>query len=600
MRACACTVQVSIGTNHTYEDGNSVQATEATSVLYGVHRETISELSMIGVICQKKQRSIVDEFFELFKVPWELYIDTKQYDVVLITGGADAIPLAKLIFVFGSERKSCDLGPVTRLTATSETIILEHKSSIIPIYGKLACFERYHEPILTVTGTAEIVGVGYASQAQRIVRLGYDLFEEVQYLLEKGQPVNQAIIPTVDIHIGLLREWIVDAGICLVEIPPVPSGYGFIACLTHDVDFVNIRDHELLDRSVLGFIARSLFPNNLRNTRSEIVWSRILRNWRALLSLPAVYLGLSRDIWFDIDRYMDLERGLGSTFYFIPLKGHAGESRDRTEPHWRAASYDVKEYQALVNELKRERAEIGVHGIDAWQDTNLAAREGSILRSLCGEESIGIRMHWLYFSQESAKMLEEAGFDYDSTIGYNEANGFRSGTTQVFCLPGSSKLLELPLNVMDTALFYSKRMGLSEAEAMEQCKKLITTLRSYGGVLTINWHTRSLSPERNWDSFYLELLDLLKMERVWFATAKAAVAWFRKRRQIRFEDMAVTPRGVKIKLRATKAPDLPGFTLRVHHPAKTVKMSDRGQPSLGSHWIDAPLITGESDIEVTV
>lgn len=537
------------------------------------------------------------EFFELFKVPWEWYVETKRYDVVIVTGGADVIPQAKLVVVFGSERKSCDLGPVTGLTAKSETVLLEHNANQIPVYGKLACFERYHEPILTVKGTAEIVGVWYASQGQRVVRLGYDLFDEVQHLLEKGQPVDQALVPTVDIHIGFLREWIVGEGICLVEIPPVPSGYGFVACLTHDVDFVNIRDHQLLDRSVLGFIARSLFPNNLRDTRSEIIWSRILRNWRALLSLPAVYLGLSRDIWFDIDRYMDLERGLGSTFYFIPLKGHAGESRDRTHPHWRAASYDVNEYRVLVNELKRERAEIGVHGIDAWQDSNLGAREGSILRSLCGEENVGIRMHWLYFSQESPKMLEEAGFDYDSTIGYNEANGFRSGTTQVFCLPGSSKLLELPLNVMDTALFYSGRMGLSEAEAMELCKNLIAALRSSGGVLTINWHTRSLSPERNWDSFYLELLDLLKMEGVWFATARAAVEWFRRRRQIRFEDVEVTSRGVKVKLRGMNSTDLPGFRLRVHRPAEAgeTRWHRRG---VKGNWVDVPL-TGEQEIEVS-
>ncbi len=456
-----------------------------------------------------------------------------------------------------------------------------------------------HTPILKILGTDEVVGVEYHAQGQKIIRIGYDLFGEVEYLLSNGQPPDQALFPTLDIHIGLLRRWIVDAGICLVEIPPVPSGYGFVACLTHDVDFVNMRDHQLLDRSVLGFIARSIFPKNLRDAHSKIVWSRIVKNWRALLSLPAVYLGLSRDIWFDIDRYMELERGLGSTFYFIPLKGHPGESRGRTEPHWRAASYDVKEYRALVNELKRDRAEIGVHGIDAWQDTDLGAREGSILRSLCGEGSVGIRMHWLYFSQESPKMLEEAGFDYDSTIGYNEANGFRSGTTQVFCLPGSSKLLELPLNVMDTALFYSGRMGLSEVEAMEQCKNLITTLRSYGGVLTINWHTRSLSPERNWDSFYLELLDLLRVERVWFATARAAVEWFRRRRQIRFEDVEVTSRGVKVKLRTTIAPDSPGFTLRVHHPGRVAKTADRGRSSLGSNWIDTPL-TGEPELEVTV
>jgi hypothetical protein len=554
---------------------------------------------MIGVACVQGQEPFVSEFFELFKVQWEWCVATRQYDVVITTGNTDALPQAKLLIVFGPEKKSCDLAEIAKLSVGSEAVLLEHEGHRFPIYREVSALKSPHKPILKIVQTGEVVGVEHNAQGQRIIRIGYDLFGEVEYLLSNGQPPDQALFPTLDIHIGLLRNWIVGAGICLVEIPPVPSGYGFVACLTHDVDFVNMRDHQPFDRSVLGFIARSIFPSNLRDTRSEIVWSRIVKNWRALLSLPAVYLGLSRDIWFDIDRYMELERGLGSTFYFIPLKGHAGESRGRTEPHWRAARYDVKEYRVLIAELKRENAEIGLHGLDAWQDPQKGMREKEILRSLSGEESVGIRMHWLYFSKESSKILEEAGFAYDSTVGYNEANGFRCGTTQVFCLPGSKRLLELSLNVMDTALFYSERMGLSEAEAMEQCKKLITALRSYGGVLTINWHTRSLSPERNWDSFYLELLDLLKVERVWFATARAAVEWFRRRRQIRFEDVEVTSRGVKVKLRTTNAPNSPGFTLRVHNPGKVVKTADRDQSSLGNNWIDAPF-TGEPEIEVTV
>ena len=554
---------------------------------------------MIGVVCVQDQEPFVSELFELFKVPWEWCVAARQYDVVITTGNTDPLPQAKLLIVCGPENKSCDVGELTKLSLSSETVLLEHEGPSFPIYGGVSYLESPHKPILKILGTDKVVGIEYNAQGQRIIRIGYDLFGEVEYLLLNGQPLDHALLPTLDIHIDLLRKWIVDAGICLVEIPPVPTGYGFVGCLTHDVDFINIRDHQLFDRSVLGFIARSIFPSHLRDTRAEIVWSRIRKNWRALLSLPAVYLGLSRDTWFDIDRYMDLERGLGSTFYFIPLKDHAGESSERTVPHWRAARYDVKEYRVLIAELKRENAEIGVHGLDAWKDPQKGIREREILRSLSGDESVGIRMHWLYFSKESPKVLEEAGFAYDSTVGYNEANGFRCGTTQVFCLPGSIRLLELSLNVMDTALFYSKRMGLSEAEAMEQCKKVITALRSYGGVLTINWHTRSLSPERNWDSFYLELLDLLKVERVWFATASAAVDWFRRRRQIRFEDVEVTPRGVKVKLRARKAPDSPGFTLRVHHPARAVKMYEQSRSSLGSNWIDAPL-TGEPEIEVTV
>lgn len=553
---------------------------------------------MIGIICSYNQRPVVTEFFELFKVPWEFYAGDKHYDVVLITVQTAIVPTAQLLIIFGSERQSWDLCDLRSRGPGIGGVLVEHQDVQFPIYLDMAIVDLPYMPIMTVVGTTEAVASEYRIGAKRVLRIGYDLFAEVGFLLSQGQPVSHAAIPSLDIHISMLRKWIIESGLLLIEIPPVPSGYNFVVCLTHDVDFINIRDHKL-DRSLVGFIARALFSGHLRDTKSRIAWSRLAKNWRAVFSLPAVYFGLCRDIWFDIDRYIELERGLGSTFYFIPLKGHAGESKGRPEPHWRAARYDVRQYGALIAELERESAEIGVHGLDAWHDPQKGLREREIIRSLSGEESAGIRMHWLYFSKQSPKILEEAGFMYDSTFGYNEANGFRCGTTQVFCLPGGSRLLELSLNLMDTALFYSGRMGLSEAEAMQECKSHISTLRHYGGVLTINWHTRSLSPERNWDSFYRELIDRLRLEKVWFATAKAAVEWFRQRRQIRFEEVAVTPRGVKVRLCAMKASDLPGFTLRVHHPGRVVKMVDRGRSSQISNWTDVPL-TGEPELEVAI
>ncbi len=69
-----------------------------------------------------------------------------------------------------------------------------------------------------------------------VARIGYDLFSEVHTLLVVGQPVLYAGIATLDLHIALLRDLIVGNGILLVEIPPVPDGFRFMACLTHDVD----------------------------------------------------------------------------------------------------------------------------------------------------------------------------------------------------------------------------------------------------------------------------------------------------------------------------------------------------------------------------
>ena len=88
------------------------------------------------------------------------------------------------------------------------------------------------------------------------MRVGYNLFEEVRFLLTVGQPSANAGVPTLEEHISLLRDWITLAGIPLVEIPPVPSGYNFIACLTHDIDHPALRNH-WCDHTMFGFLYRS-------------------------------------------------------------------------------------------------------------------------------------------------------------------------------------------------------------------------------------------------------------------------------------------------------------------------------------------------------
>ncbi len=103
--------------------------------------------------------------------------------------------------------------------------------------------------------------------------------------------------------------------------------------------------------------------------------------------------------------------------------------------------------------------EVGLHGIDAWLDSSKGREELEEIRSLTGNSEIGVRMHWLYYDQQSPVALEKAGAAYDSTIGYNETVGYRAGTTQVYKPLEANRLLELPLHVMDTALFYPDSSG---------------------------------------------------------------------------------------------------------------------------------------------
>jgi hypothetical protein len=264
------------------------------------------------------------------------------------------------------------------------------------------------------------------------------------------------------------------------------------------------------------------------------------RNWVALLSLPLIFAGLVRDFWTPFEDYARVEDSRRSTFFLVPFKGRPGVAPGGFVDAVRAVPYQVSEIAREVRAVVELGSEVAVHGIDAWRDADAGRAEMKEVTSVTDRNTAGVRMHWLYFAADSPKQLEAAGFDYDSTWGYNEAVGYRAGTSQVFRLPGSERLMELPMAIMDSALFFPMRMGLTGEQAIQRCRGIVSNARRDGGTLVINWHERSLSPERLWDRFYGELLEAVgNGNRVWFATAAEAVDWYRWRRSIRFgEDLS--------------------------------------------------------------
>jgi peptidoglycan/xylan/chitin deacetylase (PgdA/CDA1 family) len=456
---------------------------------------------MIGVISKDWQRPVVEEFFQLFKIPWEFFNKEGTYEVIIVTEETIEALSAKLVIIFGSGTMSFDIKhSVHYYPKNNRGILLEYRHFRFPIYQDLTIFQTSSKPFMKVKDKVEIVGIEYIKPGQKILRIGYDLFDEIAFLLSKGQTVEYAQIPTLEIHIAMLRSWILDAGVSLIEIPPCPYGYDFIVCLTHDVDFLGIRNHKF-DHTMYGFLYRALVASLISFLKRMISLDKLIKNWKAAFSLPLVYLGIIEDFMVQFERYLDIEKGLPATFFFIPHKNNPGQNKSGQAPKIRAAKYDVTDVIPLIKKLISYGHEVGLHGIDAWHDSARGRNELDRIAEIVGDSDIGVRMHWLYFSESSSKILEEAGFVYDSTLGYNDAIGYRSGTTQVFCLPETLNIFELPLNVMDTAMFYPKRMNLSESSALQLCKKLIDNVKTYRGVLTINWHERSLSPERNWDSF---------------------------------------------------------------------------------------------------
>jgi hypothetical protein len=494
---------------------------------------------VIGIATSPSNELFAAELFELFKTPWEPAVRGRKYPVVVSTDGDIDHLDAGLFLVYSPNQTAVDRISGISLEAVQSKgpVDVRYSELTFPVYGQISTFSAIGSPA-SFTIDARALECRFCAGGRYVRRIGYDLFDEIRYLLTEGQPATHALVPTIELHIESLRRLLLDAGVSFVEIPPRPDNYDFIGCLTHDVDFFGIRRHRF-DRTLAGFVARASFGTLADLLKGRRSLGDAGRNWAALLTLPFVLLGLARDFWLPFQDYARVEESSRSTFFLVPFKGRPGKAlTDAPEPV-RAAPYGIGEVRGEVGEAHDRGTEIAVHGIDAWSDADAGRAELAELLSVTGQRSAGIRMHWLYFDKNSPAQLEKAGFDYDSTWGYNEAVGYRAGTSQAFRFPQCHRLMELPMSIMDTALFYPGRMGLAPHEASQLCRRIVTNSKAHGGTVVINWHGRSLAPERSWGGFYQNLrTEMENGNRVWFTTAASAVDWFRWRRSIRFASSA--------------------------------------------------------------
>jgi hypothetical protein len=532
---------------------------------------------MIGVISNAADEPAAREFFELFKTPWEPYRAGRRYPVVL-SASDDALAQvedvdADLVIRYGPSVTGADGGRPGETRRGGSN--LRFRGARLRVYGETAAFGEGTPGLLAeesdgrpVTSIRKVGGRVHA-------RVGYDLFGEVEYLLRQGQPAESAPIPALDLHIALLRTLITESGVGLIEIPPVPRGYPFIACLTHDLDHASMRSHGL-DRTTFGFLYRATLGSALGRVRGRLTSRRMLTNWLAAAKLPLVHLGVARDFWHDFDAYLDIEQDRPSTFFVVPYAGRSGRTRVGEAPGARKVAYDLSEVSGKLKGVLARNSEVGLHGIDAWLSGPMGKDEAARVSEATGSGCEGVRMHWLYMDSGSAAALDQAGFAYDSTVGYNETVGYRAGTSQAFKPFDASSMLELPMHVMDTALFFPSHMGLSERAAMDRVVPMIDHAVLHGGVLTVNWHDRSIAPERLWGDFYASLLRELTGRSAWFATASQAASWFRMRREAVFEHGDLSSGLVRIRKVPGDPPGLPGLTLRVHAPGSPPTDHDVG------------------------
>jgi hypothetical protein len=303
-------------------------------------------------------------------------------------------------------------------------------------------------------------------------------------------------VPLVDAYVELLwaalhRVW--------PRLTRRPRDYRVL--LTHDVDdplSTLGRRPALLARQLAGDLVRRRDPGLL------------LRRARALAD--ARRGKLDRDPHNTFDFLMDTSErhGLRSAFYFL--------ANNDVNP--RGGRYDLVDHpwvQGLMGRVAGRGHEVGFHaGFGTYRDPERTAEEFGRVRRIAEDRGVrqqhwGGRQHYLQWSNpQTWRNWAEAGLDYDCTLGFSEAVGFRTGTCHeypVFDLLARRPLAlrERPFQVMDVTLF--GHLGLDRVAARATVLDIARQCRRFGGSLGLLWHNDEVlrtARERRW---YSSLID---------------------------------------------------------------------------------------------
>jgi len=182
-------------------------------------------------------------------------------------------------------------------------------------------------------------------------------------------------------------------------------------------------------------------------------------------------------------------------------------------------------YREQVLDLLSQK-DVGLHGSpeSAFQ-LEVLNQELDTLRSL-GFNPSGFRTHYLHFDyQKSFSILEQAGINYDSTLGYWEHIGFRAGTSFPFFPFNIAenrpfRVLEIPLIVMDTTLHSHKAMNLYGWTARRKLLSMINRAALYQSHLSLLWHNTTFDriDFPYWAHLYWKTIKTAKQHNGWLTS----------------------------------------------------------------------------------
>ena len=275
-----------------------------------------------------------------------------------------------------------------------------------------------------------------------------------------------------------------------------PNDKEFAVCLTHDVDRVK---------------------------KTYQYFTHFVKT-RDLYHLKSFFIGEEEPYW-NFERIMEIEKkhGVRSTFFFLNETKHF----DLLHPQkWTLSlggySFRDEKIAEIIQKLHANSWEIGLHGsYESYKNKDLLKKEKKELEDVLGEDITGIRQHYLNLEiPKTWKIQSEIGFKYDASFGYRDRIGFRDGKYLPFYpLRNSNSFLEIPLTIMDSALFSNYR---NEDKIWGRGIDLINTVEKHKGLLTVLWHQRVFNEKEflGWSKIYEKIIMECKKRNALIGTCR--------------------------------------------------------------------------------
>lgn len=327
----------------------------------------------------------------------------------------------------------------------------------------------------------DILGLAYWMMG-RVEEIGHiDLDSHERFPATSSQAYKHSYLerPVVD-------EWLVVLGQVIQRTWPGAAlkRHAFSQKVSHDVDIPSrygFRPWMDIAREVVGEI---LMQRDFAAARRRI-WVRLNSGQNLHPDDP--------DNTFEWIMDVSERHGLTSAFYFI-----CGRTAPRIDADYVPEHPAIR---ALMRRIHQRGHEIGLHpSYNTYQTPAAIVAEAKRLRAVAKSEGIqqaewGGRMHYLRWEHPTTlRAWDEAGMDYDSTLGYADLPGFRCGTCHEYPAfdPVDQKVLKLrirPLVAMECTVIEPRYMGLGPGElAYAKFKQLKDASRAVEGCFTLLWH----------------------------------------------------------------------------------------------------------------